>query len=309
MIVDCHMHIWRYPEHFNKEVMLANQPPRRRDWPEEKFKLMWDNPVERYLEVMDEVVDRAIILGLKSRETFGVDVPNEYLAEVVRRHSDKLSWCCCVIPIKPGAADEVEKCIKEWGAIGVGELGPSYGSYYTNDRKAYPVYELCQSLDVPIIIHAGPSQPRRLRMKYSDIIAIDDVAIDFPNLKIVICHMGYYKYEDACFLMQKHDNVFADISWLPNLSGLERSTLPRYLPVVTFPYLHYAYPLLYSLGQPFGGTDKILFGTDWTSSPPKEAIQVLTGVNEYLKKYELPLIPEDTIHNILHENWKKVFNF
>lgn len=307
MIVDCHIHAWKYPEHFNKEAMLANQPQRRHAWPEEKFKAMWDNPIERYLEVMGDLVGKAVIMGLKSEQTYGVNTPNEYLASEARKRPDKLSWCCCVVPTEKGAPDEVEKCVKEYGAVGVGELGPAYGNYFANDRSCYPVYEVCQALEVPVFIHAGPSQPRRLRMKYGDVLAVDDVAIDFPRLKIVICHMGYYRYEDASFLLCKHENVYADISWLASLSGLERSTLPRYLPTVNHPFSHFAYPLLYHLSQTFGDTDKILWGTDWSASPPRESIEALRGINAYLKSHSLPEIPERTIENILHENWKKVF--
>jgi len=307
MIVDCHIHVWRYPEHFDKKTMLANQPERRRGWPDEKFKAMWDNPIERYVGLMDGIVDKAIIMGLRSSNTYSIDTPNDYLQMVAKQYPDKFAWCCCVVPIEENAADEVERCVKEDGAIGVGELGPAYGNYFANDRRCYPVYEVCQSLDVPIIIHAGPSQPKRLRMKYADLTAVDDIAIDFPNLKIVICHLGYYRYEDASFLVQKHDNVFADISWLASLSSFERSTLSSYLPVVNFPYFHYAYPLLYHLSQPFGGTDNIIWDTDWSSSPPKESIKVLKSINSYLNKLNLPEIPESVIDSILHENWKQVF--
>ena len=203
MIVDCHIHTWRYPEHFNRGVMLSNQPKRRQAWSDEKFKAMWDNPVERYIEAMGDSLGRAIIVGLKSEQTFGINTPNEYLAEEAAKYPEKLSWCCCVIPTEKGAAEEVEKCVKKHGAVGVGELGPAYGNYHVNDKSCYPVYETCQALDVPIIIHAGPSQSKRLRMKYADVLAVDDIAIDFPQLKIVICHLGYYKYEDASFLVPR----------------------------------------------------------------------------------------------------------
>jgi predicted TIM-barrel fold metal-dependent hydrolase len=269
--------------------------------------MMWDNPIDRYIEVMDGVVGKAVILGLKSYDTYGIEVPNEYLAEATRQHPEKLAWCCCVVPTDSGAVEEVEKCVKEMGAVGVGELGPAYGGYHANDRAAYPVYELCQSLGVPIIMHAGPSQPRSLRMRYSDVLEVDDIAIDFPDLKIVISHCGYYKYDDAAFLVAKHPNVFTDISWLPNLSGLERSTMPRYLPVVTYPYINFFYPLLSVLSQPFGNTDKLIFGTDWTSSPPEKYIKLLRGINEHTKALGLPEVPEETIERILNENWKQVF--
>ncbi len=289
--------------------MLANQPERRRGWSDEKFKQMLDQPVDGYLPLMEGVVNRAILVGQKARMTSGVDIPNEYLAQVARQHPDKLSWCCCVSPDEPGAADEVEKCVKELGAIGVGELNPIHWQTYANDPKAYPIYEVCQSLDVPIVIHVGGTSQldRRLRIKYGDVLALDDIAIDFPHLKIVICHLGYYKYEDASFLVQKHENVFADISYLPSAAGLERTILSRQMPVVNFPYIHYVYPLLYNLSQAYGGADKLIFGTDWGVSKPKEAIEALRGINNYLRKYDLPLIPGQTLENILQENWKKVF--
>jgi len=307
MIVDCHMHTWRYPDHFNKKVMLSYQPPRRREWPEEKFKEMWENPIDRYLPLM-EGVDKAIILGLRTWDTLGIDTPNDYLARIAKEHPGKLNWCCCVVPTEKNAAEEIERCVKELGAIGVGELSPAYAGYYPNDERCFPVYEIAQKLEIPIIMHAGPAQPRFTRLKYANPLYLDDVAIQFPDLKIVICHLGYYKYEDAIFLIQKHENVFGDISWLNSISGLERITLPKYLPTINYPFLHYLYPLIYYFTQTFGGTDKLIWGSDWSASRPSEGINNLQNINELLIKHNLPVIPEKSIHNILHENWKKVFN-
>lgn len=307
MIIDCHMHSWKYPDHFNREAMLRNQPARRRGWTEDRFKQMWDSPIERYIAEMDGVVDKAILMGLKSWDTFGVDIPNEYLADIVKKYPDKFAWCCCVNPTEEGALEEVRHCVEDLGAIGLGEIGPSYGGFLANDERCFPIYDKAQEWGIPLVIHCGPSQPRNLRMVYGDPLQVDDIAINFPELKIVICHLGYYKYEDAIFLIQKHENVFGDISWLASISGLERSTLSRYLPVVEFPYYHLLYPLLYYFAQTFGPTDKLLWGTDWTASPPKQSIQILTNLNEVLRKYNLPEIPQMALDNILYENWKKVF--
>lgn len=307
MLVDCHIHAWRYPEHFNKEAMLANQPPRRRSWPDEKFKKMWDMPIENYLPQMEGLVDKAILQGLKAWGTQGIDIPNEYIANLVKQYPNKFAWCCCVIPTEEGAVEEVEKCVKEWGAIGVGELGPGYGGYRANDERAFGVYEKAVELGVPVIIHAGPGKPRNFRMSGADVWAIDDIAIAFPELKIVIAHMGGYTYQDTIWLMQKHENVFADVSLLVRDSGLDRSMLSRYLPVVEYPYFHLFYPLLYYFSQTFGPTDKLLWGTD-SASPPQKSFDILMNINDYLRKYNLPEIPQQSINNIVYENWKKVFN-
>jgi hypothetical protein len=61
----------------------------------------------------------------------------------------------------------------------------------------------------------------------------------------VICHLGYNRYEDAAFIIAKHPNVYADISWLPQLAGFDRSALSRYLPQVEYGYYHLVHPLLH----------------------------------------------------------------
>lgn len=307
MIVDCHMHAWRYPDHANKAAMLAAMPKRRRTWPDEKLKQVWDNPVEGYLAESDGLVDKAVLMGLKTWNTMGLDVPNDYLAGLVRQHPDKLAWCACVDPTDKGAAKEVERCVK-MGAVGVGELGPAYGGYFINDERCFPVFAKAQELGVPLVVHAGPVQVTTSHAMYGNVLLVDEVALKFPDLKIVICHLGYHKYEDATFLIQKHENVFADISWLDSISGLDRLYLPRYLPAIEYPYYNLLHPLLYCLSQTFGDTDKLIWGSDWRGSSVRRSLSVITGINEVLDQYSLPLIPQATLDKITHENWKKVFN-
>ncbi|HEX75043.1 MAG TPA: amidohydrolase family protein [Dehalococcoidia bacterium] len=308
MIVDCHVHTWRYPEHFvKKDVMLRSQPARRKNWSDEQFKQMFDIPIENYLKAAEGVIDKAILVGFAAPDTAGVLVPNDYVREVANQHPDKLEWCCCVIPTEEGAVEEVERCVK-LGAIALGELAPVLGGYYANDKRCYPVWERCQNLGVPVIIHAGLTQLTPARMKYADLNAIDDIAIDFPDLKLVICHMGYPQYETGSFLIQKHANVYGGIEWLASLSGLDRQALSKYNPQVDYAYyFHLIYPLIYHLSQTFGEPDKLIFGTDWTESSPRRSIEIFEHINDLTKKLNLPAIPDQIIHNLLHENWKKVF--
>jgi predicted TIM-barrel fold metal-dependent hydrolase len=274
---------------------------------EESLKELWDWPIEGYLEKM-EGVDRAIIQGEKEKDTLGIDVPNDYLANVVKKYPDKFSFCCGVDPRDEKAAQEVERCVKELGAIGVGELTPAYSGYYPNDERCFPVYEKAQQLGVPVCIHAGFTFFRNSRLLCADPLYVDDIAIHFPSLKIVICHFGHYKFEDTVFLMQKHENVFAEISELVDFAGLTSSPRTR-RPVIQFPYYQLLHPLLYYFSQARGyDSDKLIWGTDMLCLP-KESIEVLTHVNDWTRKYNYPDIPEESIYNILNVNWKKVFQF
>ena len=305
MIVDCHIHSWRYPEHWSRDAMLKHQPKRRQDWTDEQFKQIWDNPIEMYLEVARGVVDKAILQGAISPNTFGVDVPNDYLKEVADQHSDMFQWCCCVDPTEDGAVEEIERCIK-LGAIGVGELGPAYGEYYLNDSRCYRVWSRCEELGIPVVIHAGFG--RHAPIRYADLTTLDDMATDFPDLKIVLCHMGFPQYEIGSFIVTKHPNVYADVSWLTGISGLDRRLISKYHPQVDYGYyFHLVYPLVYHLSQTYGDTDKLIFGTDWGNSTPGGDIKILENINDLTKKLNLPEIPEQVVHNLLHENWKKVF--
>ena len=305
MIIDCHIHAWKYPDHWVRNTMLKHQPVRRQKWTDEQFKLIWDHPIESYLEVANGVVDKAILQGIISPNTFGVKVPNDYIRDIADRYPKIIKWCCCVDPTDDGAVKEIERCVS-LGAVGVGELGPAYGEYYLNDKRCYRVWEKCEELDIPVIIHAGFS--RHAPLRYADLTTLDDIAFDFPNLKIVLCHMGFPQYETGSFIVAKHPNVYADVSWLTGISGLDRRILSKNQPQVDYGYyFHFVYPLIYHLSQTHGESDKLIFGTDWGNSSPRGDIKIFENINLLTRKLKLPEIPDQIIYNILHENWRNVF--
>ena len=307
MVFDVHVHTWRFPEHFNRAVIVEDSPPHRREWGDDRFARMYDLPIERYLELAEGAVDRGLLLGVKAGETLGIDIPNEYLAGVAAAHPERLSWACCVVPTREDAAAEVEHCVRELGAVAVGEMGPSYGNYRADDPRCLAVYEVARDLEVPVIIHAGPAQARTARLEFADLAALDNIAILFPTLTIVLCHLGYYRYEEGCHLVAKHPNVYGDISWLCGLSGLDRRIVRRIMPVVEDPYHHLLRPLLYYYSQTFGEPHKLLFGTDFPANDPRKGLGILEGINGLMDKRGLPRLPEEAIRRMLEENWKEVF--
>ncbi len=320
MIVDTHVHIWKYPDHFNKPVLLRNEPERRAHWPEERWKKNWDSPVENYIKETEGIVDKAILLPLKMWSTYGFETPNDYIASEAKKYPGKLYWCCCVDPTDPGAIEEVERCAK-MGAIGIGEITPGYTGFNIRDPRCYKVWAKAEELDLPLVIHASPSHPHLLRIENCGVAQIDNIAIDFPKLKIVLCHMGQpYEYELGAFLTVKHKNVYVDISHFIMGANLDRRIASRYLPVAKglMPaYYHMFGPILYAWTYTFGqnqlgrggrSNTKLLMGSDWKTGSPVQTIEALKNMNGYLKDIGIPAeVSDEDIHNVLHENWKEVF--
>lgn len=305
MIVDCHVHSFRYPEHWNRSILLQSPTGAV---PEGKIKESADRPAKMYLDEARGAVDKAILVGLNSWDTLGLETANDYIADTAAQYPDKFAWACCVRPAEEGAAAEVERCVMQRGAVAIGELGPAYANYHVNDRQCFPVWEMAEKLDIPVIVHAGPGPARTLSLRYSDLADVDDMATTFPRLKIVIAHMGYYRYEDTVFLMQKHPNVFADISDLTRYAGATKQKATARLPVVNYPYFHLLYPLLYYFSQTWGAhIGKLVWGTDWPGTNPKAAIQTFISINKLLSEHNMPEIPQKYLDDILYENWKKVF--
>ena len=95
---------------------------------------------------------------------------------------------------------------------------------------------------MPVMIHTGTSTFPSARNRYADPMAIDDVAVDFPDLPIILAHSGRPLYgETAFFLARRHPNVYLELSGIPPKKILEH--LPRLEEVA----------------------GKTLWGTDWPS--------------------------------------------
>ncbi len=163
----------------------------------------------------------------------------------------------------------LEKYVKD-GARGL-KLLPSYQFFYLNEAKMYPIYAKAQQLRIPVLVHIGSSAIAGTRLKYCDPIQLDDIAVDFPNLTIIMAHSGRGLWYDKCFFLSKfHENVFMEISGLP----------PQKL-LTYFPDLE-------------KNADKIIFGSDWPIIP--------TSISENIKQIEALPISDMAIESILYKN-------
>ena len=205
-----------------------------------------------YLEAMDQAgVDKAVILG--KDYGFEGDKRNDTLADedtsaFVKAHHDRFIGFTAVHPDRGVAFNvkRIERAVQDMGMRGL-KLNPASG-FYPNDERLYPVYAKASELGIPVVIHMGIKPPSEgSRLKFCHPIHIDDIAVDFPDLQMVIAHAGYPWVEDLIMAGLYAPNVNVDISTLNQIED-----------VVGYPVI---LPALEKLYRSFGSS-RILFGSD-----------------------------------------------
>ncbi len=199
-----------------------------------------------FLRHMDECgLDRAVLINYVAPEVIGFTAGvNEFVANYVKEDPRRLIPCGSLHPrhTKNIMAD-VENLVRL--GIRLIKIHPPHQLLYPNDylrgtTELEIIYRAAEANGIPVMIHTGTSVFPGARNKYGDPIYVDDVAVDFPTLKILIAHGGRPLWMDtAFFLVRRHPNVYLDISGVP----------PKAL-------LNY-FPRLEEIAA------KTLFGTDW----------------------------------------------
>jgi len=137
---------------------------------------------------------------------------DEEAANFCSKYPKRLIGFASVHPDRYKPELKVEKAIKDLGLKGV-KLYPHSG-FYPNDPRLNLVYQKCVELDVPVMIHTGIKAVSWQAIKYNNPIYVDDVAIQFPDLKIIICHGGYPWIEEFVTVAYSNPNIWVDLTFL-----------------------------------------------------------------------------------------------
>lgn len=265
-VVDFHTHPWR-PQDFtppNREHIERTSPAVR----EHGDRL---SDVRFAAELLRaEGVEHAVMLAEHCPGTSGV-VRTETVIELCAEAGGFFLPFACVNPNTDAAP---ARLLRGWLAdapIRGLKLYPSYQFFYPNERRLYPIYEVCQELGIPVLFHIGSSVIPGTRLKYCDPIHLDDLAVDFPDLTVVMAHGGRGFWYDACaFLASHHPNFYIDVT------GLVPSRLLEH-----FPNLERI-------------ADKVVFGSDWPAMP--------RSVGHNARAIAALGLSEDALDRILYRN-------
>lgn len=269
MIVDIHTHVFNPKTDFstklNADLFRCGIDPS-----------VWGDVKEEHLK-NTLAADVAVVFGLQASAT-GWDVSNEDVAAHVEKARDRLLFFASIDPMRPDCLEELEKCHTELGAVGV-KLGPIYQNVHPADPKCYPIYRYCVKHHLPILFHTGTSFTTNVPLDYSRPIHFDAVAVDFPDLCMVLAHMGHPWEGETIAIIRRHANVFTDISAL-----------------YTRPWQFYN---SMRLATEYHADHKLLFGSDSPFTTTQGSLDGVRNVNAVIGKSGLPAIPEEVIENII----------
>lgn len=230
-------------------------------------------------DLQEAGIDKAVVLS--DRRT-----SPEQVSAFVRGDPDHFIGFGYVNPTQHGADEEVLRQREELGLHGL-KLYPCSDGYAPDDSHAFKVYEAASSIGMPVMFHhAGMPNPYDY-LKHTDPAQIDVVAECFPDLRIVLAHLGYPRVEETLYVARKHRNVWCDISW--PYGDVNHPS---------FQYLLWR-DLLVALN--LGVIDKLVFGTDYPGVRQKQYVDMLMGVNRYAPHRDLH-IPLDKLSGMLDRN-------
>jgi predicted TIM-barrel fold metal-dependent hydrolase len=243
--------------HVHAEVGRAGEDGLRPEWRDAASKYFGAHSLPTVEDVAGYYRERrlaAVVFTVDAETVTGRPaVPNEEIAEVAAANADVLIPFASIDPNKgKQAVEEARRLIRDHGVRGF-KFHPNVQAFYPNDRAFYALYEVIAEAGLPTLFHTGHSGIGSglpggggIRLKYSNPMYVDDVAVDFPELTIVLAHPSFPWQDEAISVALHKQQVYIDLSgWSP-----------KYFP----PQLvRYANTLL---------RERVLFGSDYPLITP-----------------------------------------
>lgn len=288
MIIDSHMHIGS-PDLFSEDV--ADFLKHKGIWEEVNQQMT----PEGLIAALDEGgIDRGVIFPLTFMPPDGRwQKMNDLTASYVEQHPDRLIGYSIVNPADiPASLRELERAFDELGFQGV-KFHPSMQECWANDPALDPIFDFLQAREKPILFHTGASLPSHPD-KFSRPMLLDEVAVRFPDLRVILAHAGRPFYQEAALLMRKHDHVYVDLCANRGRTGgtalLEGA--------LTFLKVY------------ADGLKKTLFASDYPVFSPAETLEDIRAIaaQPRFAALDLPVLTEDELQGILGENARSLLN-
>lgn len=273
MIIDVHSHTWKMEGHFNDD--FRRQAARARAGVEVDLTVHY----EEYRATAPEET-RTIVFGGKARLS-GVWVDDAYVADYVAAHPETLIGFLSIDPTQPGWQEEMRAGHKELGLRGI-KLLPMYAGFSPDDARLDPLWKYASEQQLPVLLHTGTTFVAQAPLEFTLPRHLDRVATRYPQVRIIMAHLGH-PFEGECIAVaRKHPHVYMDIS-----------------------ALHYRPWQFYNslmLVQEYGVWHKVLFGTDYPFTTVNSTLEGLAALNDMVAGTNLPRLSDEAIQAMIYRD-------
>ena len=223
-----------------------------------------------------------VIFTVDEKITGRPPIPNDEIAAFAAENADIMFAFASVNPTRGREAVEEARRLIAAGGIRGFKLHPPLQEFHPNDPAIYPFYEVINEARLPVIFHTGHSgigtgMPGGggVRLKYGNPMPIDDVAVDFPDMPIIMAHPSFPWQDEAISICLHKPQVYIDLSgWSPKY----------FSPTL----IQYANTML---------KHKMLFGSDYPLLAP----------DRWMAEFDKIAIRDEVRPLILKENAKRLF--
>ncbi len=272
MLIDVHSHFFRSPEHFSKDFIQQTQRVTSSSF---DLNVRWED-----YHAQAKECDWTVVFGGKAALA-GLWVPDKDVAAYTKDHADKTIGFLSLDPTQPGWQDELHHGHQDLKLKGV-KLMPMYAGFYPNDRKLDFLWEYATRHHLPVLLHTGTTFIREAPLDCTFPRYIDDVAIRFPQVKLIMAHLSH-PFEGECVAtIRKHPNVYADCSAI------------YYRPFQNYHSL--------MLVQEYRVWGKVLFGSDYPFATVSASLAGMRGLNKMLEGTALPRLDMDQMEAMFQRN-------
>jgi len=273
MIIDIHSHAWEYPGHFSED--FRRQAMRARAGAEIDLTVRFED-----YRAAAPPETRTVVFGGKAKLS-GLWIDDRFVAAYAAKHPWSLLGFLSVDPTQPGWEEEMEFGHQELGLAGI-KLLPMYAGFRPDDPLLDPLWGYATKHHLPVLLHTGTTFIAQAPLECTLPRHLDAVAIRFPEVKIIMAHLGH-PYEGECIVtIRKHPNVYADLSAL------------HYRPFQLYHSL--------MLVQEYGVWNKVLFGTDYPFTTVNASVEGIRNLNAMTCGTALPMLNEEAIEAMIYRD-------
>lgn len=270
MIVDVHSHTWEYPAHFSND--FRQQAKRAKAGVEMDLTVTY---ADYRRQAPEETV--TIVFGGKAKLS-GLWVDDRYVAKYVAADPARLIGFLSVDPTQPGWEDELRFGHQELKLQGI-KLMPMYAAFRPDDSRLDSLWQYATDHALPVLLHTGTTFVSQAPLECTLPRHVDPVATRFPEVRIIMAHLGHPYEGEAIVTARKHPHVYCDLSAL------------HYRPFQLYHSL--------MLVQEYGVWDKVLFGTDYPFTTVNSTLAGLRSLNDMLAGTALPRLNSEAIERLI----------